>query len=127
MECEVIFDSGEWKHDPNHSEMSIDFDGLNPKDKLVIRTRNSTYRFLVTDPAKRQGVLTGGAIGNHARSAVLIESFTDDHRIESSHGLKTGARSLFYLSSARGVERMATSIIEELKVIRTSQEIPLLA
>ena len=128
MECEVIFDSGEWTNVLNHSQMSIDFDDLKPKDKVVIRTVNSTYRFLVTDPAKRHGVLTGGALGKNTRNAVLIESFIveDEQRIDSSYGLKIGARILFYLSSARGAERMATSIIVELVVIRSEEEFPLI-
>ena len=128
MECEVIFDSGEWTNFLNHSQMSIDFDDLKPKDKVVIRTVNSTYRFLITDPAKRQGVLTGGALGKNTRNAVLIESFIveDEQRIDSSYGLKIGARILFYLSSARGAERMATSIIVELVVIRSEEEFPLI-
>jgi hypothetical protein len=118
MECEAFIDSGEWKHDANDTEMSINFEDLNPKDKVVIRTRNSTYRFLVTDPTRRQGVLTGGTLGNSTRPAVLIESFIDEKEIGTSYRLRTGARSLFYLSSGKGVERMATSIIEELAVIR---------
>lgn len=74
MECEVIFDSGEWINVPGQAQMSIDFDDLKPRDRVVIRTRNSTYRFLITDPARRQGVLTGGTLGNNTRNAVLIES-----------------------------------------------------
>lgn len=126
MECNVAFDSGEWTGLPHHSQMSIDLDDLKPKDKVVIRTLNNTYRFLITDPAKRQGVLTGGAIGNSTRDAVLIESFEGEglERVQSSHELRTGARLLFYLSSARGAERMATSIIQELGVIRTEHELP---
>ena len=125
----MVFDSGEWTNIPGDAQMSIDFDDLKPRDKVVIRTRNSTYRFLITDPAKRQGVLTGGSLGNNTRNAVLIESFAaeDERRLESSYCLKTGSRILFYLSSARGVERMATSIIQELVVIRREEEFPLIA
>ena len=129
MECNVVFDSAEWTGFPGHSQMRIDFDDLKPKDKVVIRTLNSTYRFLITDPARRQGVLTGGAIGNNTREAVLIESFAgeDDKRFESSHEVRTGARVLFYLASARGAERMATSIIQELVVIQSAEVIPRIA
>ncbi len=126
MDCDVVLDSGEWAHFPGHSQMSIDFDDLNPKDKIVIRTRNSTYKFLITDPAKRRGVLTGGSLGNNARDAVLIELFALDENAkrESSYGLKPGARILFYLNSTKGVERMATSVIQELEVIRTEPVVP---
>jgi hypothetical protein len=126
MDCDVILDSGEWAHFPACSQMSIDLDELSPKDKVVIRTRNSTYRFLITDPAKRRGVLTGGSLGHNTRDAVLIESFALDEngKRESSYDLRTGARILFYLSSTRGVERMATSVIQELAVIRTDQKLP---
>lgn len=125
MDCDVVLDSGEWIHVPGHAQVSVDLDDLRPKDKVVIRTRNSTYRFLITDPAKRRGVLTGGALGNNAREAVLIESFAlEESARRETHGLKTGARVLFYLYSTRGAERMATSVIHELAVIRTEQEDP---
>lgn len=125
MNCDVALDSGEWTHFPGHSQLSIDFDDLKPKDKLVIRTRNSTYRFLITDPAKRRGVLIGGALGNTTREAVLIESFGLEENAEpkTSYGLKTGARVLFYLYSTKGAERMATSVIQELVVIRTEEQV----
>jgi hypothetical protein len=125
MNCDVVLDSGEWIHVPGHAQVSIDLDDLKPKDKIVIRTRNSTYRFLITDPAKRRGVLTGGALGNNAREAVLIESFAlEQGANRHTYGLKTGSRVLFYLYSTRGAERMATSVIQELAVIRTEQEVP---
>ena len=128
MNCDVVLDSGEWIHVPAHTQVNIDFDDLKPKDKVVIRTRNSTYRFLITDPAKRRGVLTGGALGNQACEAVLIESFAlEESARRENYGLKTGARILFYLYSSRGAERMATSVIQELAVIRTEQEVPRIA
>jgi hypothetical protein len=125
MDCDVVLDSGEWIPAQGHAQVSIDFDDLKPKDKVVIRTSNSTYRFLITHPAKRLGVLTGGALGNNAREAVLIESFAlEQGANRQTYGLKTGARVLFYLHSNRGAERMATSVIHELAVIRTEQEDP---
>ena len=128
MECEVCCDSGEVNF-PAQSEIFIDLDDLKAKDRVVIRTRNSTYRFLVTDPAKRLGVLTGGALGNNTRDAVLIESVAvqEDAKLERSSGLRTGARILFYLSSPRGAERLATSVVEELVVIRSEEELPRIA
>lgn len=125
MNCDVVLDSGEWTRIPGQSQMSIDLDELQPKDKVVIRTRNSTYRFLVTDPAKRRGVLTGGALGKNACEAVLIEPLAPGEDAgQETNGLKTGARVLFYFYSTRGAERMATSVIQELEVIRTEQDIP---
>ena len=126
MDCDVVLDSGEWVHFPGCSQMSVAFDELSPKDKVVIRTRNSTYRFLITDPAKRRGVLTGGSLCTNTRDAVLSESFALDEngKRESSYHLRTGARILFYLSSTTGVERMATSVIEEIAVIRTEEKLP---
>jgi len=101
MVCEVGCDSGELVKFPGQSQIIIDLDDLKAKDKVVIRTRNSSYRFLVTDPAKRQGVLTGGLLGNSTRDAVLIESIAveGDTKLERSSGFRTGARILFYLSS----------------------------
>jgi hypothetical protein len=129
MVCEVGCDSGELVKFPGQSQIIIDLDDLKAKDKVVIRTRNSTYRFLLTDPAKRLGVLTGGALGNSTRDAALIESVAveENAKLERSSGLRTGARILFYLSSPRGAERMATSVVEELVVIRSEEELPRIA
>lgn len=129
MVCEVGCDSGELVNFPGQSQIIIDLDDLKAKDRVVIRTRNSSYRFLVTDPAKRLGVLTGGLLGNTTRDAVLIESIAveGDTKLERSSGFRTGARILFYLSSPRGAERMATSVVEELIVIRSEEELPRIA
>jgi hypothetical protein len=69
--------------------------------------------------------LTGGLLGNSTRDAVLIESIAveGDAKLECSSGLRTGARILLYLSSPRGAERMATSVVEELVVIRSEEEL----
>jgi hypothetical protein len=129
MECEGCCDSGELTNYPGQSQIIIDLDDLKAKDKVVIRTRNSTYRFLVADPAKRFGFLTGGALGNSTRNAVLIESVAveEDAKLERCSALRTGARILFYLSSPRGAERMATSVVEELVVIGSEEELPRIA
>ncbi len=40
----------------------IALDALNTSDCILIKTANSTYCFVVTNPVKRRGILMGGAL-----------------------------------------------------------------
>jgi len=117
MHCDVSFDSGEWADLRGHSQINIDFDYLNPLDRVVIRTRNSLYRFLVKNPAGRQGRITGGSLGDDARDALLIGSFPDPEPDSRGPEFRTGARVVFLIFSPGTTEVMATSPIEELFLI----------
>jgi hypothetical protein len=94
-------------------------------DEVVIQTENSTYGFLIIDPDKRHGVLTGGRVGNRPRHAVFTDAFVAslDDEVESSHDLSVGARALFYILSLGQTELLATSPIQKIGVIRNEQEV----
>ena len=98
----------------------ISLDDIGADDKVVIKTRNSEYRFAIIDPPRHKGMLSGGAIGEEPREAFLIESRSKDDAGASRGfpGLKTGARALFYLSSGRVFERVITSEIADLTLVK---------
>lgn len=98
-------------------------DNLSADDRVVIRTKNSSYNFLVINPAHRQGMLSGGKLGDSPRSAVLIECLSDDKENTAAgpRVLKPGSRALFYLMSARGIERVVTSVIIEVEVAKRGE------
>ena len=128
MHCETSFESN-----PHHSlcgepGSAITFDDIQPNDKVLIKTRNSEYRFEVADPAILKGRLSGGAIGDEPREAILIESHgkSDSGNLLDFHGLKAGARALFYLSSPHRVERISTSKISSLTLVKAADRTSLI-
>jgi hypothetical protein len=106
MHCETSFNSGTHHSFSSDFDAAISLDDIRVDDKVLIRTRNSEYRFSVIDPHTNKGMLSGGALGEKPREAFLIESLSkgEDGASREFPGLKTGARALFYLSSGRAVE-----------------------
>ncbi len=129
MQCETSFDSA-----PHHLpccdlDFTITFDDVKADDKVLIKTRNSEYRFSVIDPMKHKGMLSGGTLGEEPREAFLIESLTkgEDGAQRNISGLKTGARALFYLSSGRSIERVTTSKISGLTLVKAADRTSLIS
>lgn len=124
MICDSSFDSGQ-QQQVFFGDMtgSVALDNLSADDRVVIRTKNSSYNFLVINPAHRQGMLSGGKLGDSPRSAVLIECLSDDKENTAAgpRVLKPGSRALFYLMSARGIERVVTSVIIEVEVAKRGE------
>jgi hypothetical protein len=118
MRFEASFNSG--AHHSGEFDAVITLDDIKADDKVVIKTRNSEYRFAIIDPLSHKGMLSGGALGEEPREAFLIESLGKDEDGASREfpGLKTGARALFYLSSGRVIERVTTSEISGLALVK---------
>ena len=123
MHCEASFNS-----DSHHSLLSgvnssITLDDIRVNDKVLIKTRNSEYRFAVIDPTSQKGMLSGGALGEEPRVAFLIESRGKgaDGASREFRGLRTGARALFYLSSGLALERVTTSEISTLTLVKAAE------
>jgi hypothetical protein len=102
----------------------IAFGALKKNDRILIKTNNNTYRFSVVDAALRQGVLVGGSLGETPRRAVLVVSVTqeDSGEVSETCGLKTGARAVFYLVSFDGMERLITSAVSSLRLVRNDNQ-----
>jgi hypothetical protein len=122
MQCDISSSSDSHRSPLFDLESAITFDAIERDDKVVIRTLNSEYRFSVIDPQNHKGMLSGGSIGDHPREAFLVESLgkSDSGSLEDFRGLKKGARALFYLSSGHRVERVTTSKISGLAVIKAA-------
>lgn len=110
-----------------HDSGRLSLDNMIRNDKLVINTNNSAYRFVFSDPVLRQGVLSGGALGDAQRSAILIGSIMEgaDGGKSEIPGLKVGARAVFYLISPAGMERLITSAVINLTLIKGGKTLPL--
>jgi hypothetical protein len=132
MRCEVSFssvDSGAHPSQSGELDAMISLDEIGADDRVVIKTKNSEYRFAVIDPPSHRGMLSGGAIGEEPREAFLIESRSKDEA-GAAHGfpgLKTGARALFYLSSGRVFERVTTSEISALSLVKAKDRVSLIS
>lgn len=129
MHCETTFDSG-----PHHSsccdlDSALTFDDIKADDKVLIKTRNSEYRFSMIDPERRKGTLSGGSLGDESREAFLIEShiMNEDGVLHDFSGLKIGGRALFYVSSGRSIERVTTSIVSGLTLVRAADRASLIS
>jgi hypothetical protein len=99
---------------------AITLDDTQANDKLLIKTRNSEYRFQIEDPITHKGMLSGGSLGEEPREAYLIESLCrgEDGKLQSCRGLNTGTRALFYFSSDGCTQRVTTSEISSLILVK---------
>jgi hypothetical protein len=100
-------------------------DDMARNDRVLIKTNNSLYQFVFADPALRQGALTGGTLDGVSRSAILIGSIiaAEDGRAGEIPGLKVGARAVFYLVSPAGMERLITSVVINITLVRGSKSL----
>jgi len=129
MHCDLSTSSDSHCSTPFDLESTITFDDVHRDDKVVIRTQNSEYRFSVIDPQSHRGLLSGGSLGDQPREAFLVESLgkSDSGSLQDFRGLKRGARALFYLSSGHRVERVTTSKISGLTLIRAAERTSLIS
>jgi len=120
MNCSTLHDSGQRRAAASDGTCDLMFKDFEASDEVLIRTKNSTYHFSIDNPAERRGRLAGGRLGDAARQAVLIESFVDEGggMWGDVSGLKVGARALFYLQTPAGIERVVTSEITGLSVVK---------
>jgi hypothetical protein len=122
VHCDTSFDSSPRQTPCGDVESTITFEDIKTDDKLLIQTRNSEYRFSVIDPRSHKGMLSGGTLGDEPREAFLIESRGkgEDGGLRDFRGLKTGARALFYLLSGCALERVTTSKISSLTLVKAA-------
>lgn len=98
----------------------IRLNDIDPADRVVIETRNNLYQFSVMDASQRCGVLSGGTLGEEIRDAVLMGSLsTDGGGFKVNHlSLKMNARAFFYIKTSTGAERLVTSPVISLMLIK---------
>jgi hypothetical protein len=95
-------------------ESEVLTDELNVADAVRLQTRNSVYLFTLTNPAARQGMLTGGVFGNSPAEATIIDP------LSIRNGLKVRFRIDYSLKSIM----MSTSPVIHFEIIRSSAADP---
>ena len=101
----------------------IDLADVDPADRIVIETRNSLYQFSVMDANQRCGILSGGQFTEEIRDAILMGALSAEGGFNVDHlSLRTATRAFFYIKSSRGVERLITSPIISLMLIKGDPE-----
>lgn len=95
--------------------MDITVRDLNKMDEVSIRTRNSEYRFRITDPHLCRGLLTGGWFGEKEHDAVLTGApLPADLETQLTAKLEIGGCALFYVAVEESVNLLTTSKITDL-------------
>jgi hypothetical protein len=96
--------------------MPVEVGSLRVGTELVIRTRNTEYVFVLSDPSARLGLLSGGS-RVEAKEAVLACAVSGDgDSTRSEAGLRVGSRAVFHLFVDGCTKTLMTSRIRELRV-----------
>ncbi len=129
MHSGTSIDSGPVRSFSRDFGTAISFGDMRPNDRIVIKTRNSEYQFSVCDPGNHKGMLSGGKLGAEPREAFLIESLSRDEYgvVRDFDGLETGGQALFYLSSGHRIERVTTSKISGLTLVKAADRTSLIS
>jgi hypothetical protein len=98
----------------------IAFKEIYATDNILIKTTNSTYRFSVTDPQRRRGFLSGGALPGDFEDATLVGVLIENNQGFQSDmsGLRIDSCALFFIREGSGFKRLTTSLITNLVLIR---------
>ena len=96
----------------------IELDQLCKGDRVSVQTRRSSYQFSVSDASRRRGTLTGGALGNQILEAFLGGTISKDRTDSDSSELKTGARAIFFIDLRYKAQRLVTSPITDIAIVK---------
>lgn len=96
------------------------FRETDPGDTIIIETLNSRYTFSIVDPAKGQGMLSGGTLVDRPVVAFLTGSLDEsrDGLAVDSDRIKIGARVLFYFDTGSGTKSLILSKVIRLTLIK---------
>ncbi|MGA9773738.1 MAG: hypothetical protein WBV94_32205 [Blastocatellia bacterium] len=110
----------------NNDSGRLSLDNISNNDMIEIKTGNNIYRFVFADASLRQGMLSGGVLNDRPRSAILIGSIIEgaDVEVSESSGLQVGGRAVFYILSSAGMERLITSVVISLTLIKSDKKSP---
>jgi hypothetical protein len=95
------------------------FDDLMAGSETLIETESSCYRFTMTDPTKRHGILSGGSLGLECCPATIIgsPSLRDNPVNDSFTSLRPGVRMVFHVRMPNGLKRLVTSRITSVSIV----------
>ena len=104
--------------------MRITGKNLKRMDEISIRTQNSEYRFLVTDPTKRKGLLSGGLLGAVEHEAALCDEFaTHDQQPRLAARLEIGRCAFFLVCVKERLSRLITSEVQNVSLERIHTQV----
>src|SRR5689334_8707137 len=95
---EFAFDFNETRY-ISESVSELALGSLRTDDCLILTTLNATYCFLVDDPARNSGRLSGGVLGRYSIPAVLLgaDVLKNGHVATLFEKLCEGSRAIFFL------------------------------
>jgi hypothetical protein len=95
--------------------MDITLSSMTPEEEIGINTGRSQYLFILTNPGRRLGLLTGGLLGEQKREAIFVGVIaTREGMTKISKKFQTGARALFCLTRGKKLQWLTTSVILDL-------------
>lgn len=106
------------KNNPNAEVISVD--ALNRGDRVLVQTQRSLYRFSISDAPRRRGLLTGGSLGDQTVEATFAGSILNDCVEFDSWELKPGFRAVFFIQKGRITQRLMTSLVTEVNLVRNN-------
>src|SRR5215813_334532 len=98
---------------PSEAVSELMLDSLCCHDCVIVTTANATYCFIVSDPARKRGLLSGGVLGGMPVTAVLLGAEIRKSGEVSAlfSKLCVGSRAIFFIASSDNVHQMVTSTI----------------
>jgi|SRR6185503_10286776 len=106
-------------YDDNNTEPKvIELDRLSKGDRVSVQTQRSRYQFSVLDASTQRGTLTGGALGNQILEVFLCGTISEDRTDSDSSELKTGSRAIFFIDLKHEAQRLITSPITDIAIVR---------
>lgn len=93
----------------------VAIDTLEPGTRVVVGTRHSCYRFVVSDPARRRGTVTGGTLFAEP-TEIRIDGATAGGSVIKAGWIGVGLR----MELTMGTKRITTSCVKFLAVDRVS-------
>jgi hypothetical protein len=102
----------------DNPEAEVTLDALCKGDKLTVKTQRSNYQFCVSDPSRRTGTLTGGALGDQNVEAFFAGTISGERTDFDSWELKPGARALFFIDTNNRARRLVTSAVTGVTIVK---------
>ena len=97
--------------------MRVSVRDLNRMDEISIRTKNSEYRFHVTDPTMGKGILSGGPLGEVPHEAFVWDGVFASGTHQFSATLEMGRCAFFFVAVRDTFRRLTTSIIQDVSLV----------
>jgi hypothetical protein len=92
----------------------VEVESLGVGSRLVIRTRNTEYAFVLIDPSSRLGLLAGGSRDEPIEAVLACAVSGDGDETRSETRLRVGSRAVFFLFVDGLTKTLTTSTIDSI-------------